>query len=81
MPRISVVIPSYNHAKFVLRAIESVLSQSIHDLEVIIVDDGSTDGSTRMNTLQSGYAWWAIVPGVNVIEFNSQDTEMADGTG
>jgi glycosyltransferase involved in cell wall biosynthesis len=42
-PTISVVIPSFNNAPFIRHAIESALSQSLTPLEVIIVDDGSTD--------------------------------------
>jgi glycosyltransferase involved in cell wall biosynthesis len=48
MPRVSVVIPSYNHERFVGAAVESVLAQSWTDLELIVVDDRSTDGSTKM---------------------------------
>lgn len=45
MPRISVVIPSYNHARFIEEAIDSVVKQTYSDLELIIVDDASTDES------------------------------------
>ena len=44
-PLISVVIPAYNHEKFIGAAIDSVLGQSIDDLELIIINDGSTDGT------------------------------------
>jgi glycosyltransferase involved in cell wall biosynthesis len=45
MPLVSVVMPSYNHEKFLSEAIESVLGQDFDDLELIIVDDASTDSS------------------------------------
>ena len=42
---VSVIIPSYNHSQWISCAIESVLNQSYNNIELIIVDDGSTDGS------------------------------------
>ena len=43
MPKVSVVIASYQHAKFVRQSIESVLDQSFSDFEIVITDDGSMD--------------------------------------
>lgn len=48
MPAVSVVMPSYQHARFLPDAIESVLTQTFSDLELIIIDDGSTDGSQEI---------------------------------
>lgn len=48
MPLISVIIPLYNKEAIIGRSIQSVLSQSFKDFELIIVNDGSTDGSAKM---------------------------------
>ena len=43
MPKVSVIIPTYNRAEFLRSAIESALSQTFKDLEVVVADDKSTD--------------------------------------
>lgn len=48
MPKYSAVIPLYNKAAYVSRAIDSVLGQDFRDLELIVVNDGSTDGGQRI---------------------------------
>lgn len=45
MPKVSIIIPVYNDKKRVGRAIESALTQTLKQVEVIVVDDGSTDGT------------------------------------
>ena len=42
-PKVSVIIPAYNHERFVGPAIESVLNQTFDDFELIVINDGSTD--------------------------------------
>ena len=46
--KISVVMPVYNAGKYVSRAIRDVLKQTLTDIELICVDDGSTDNSTAI---------------------------------
>lgn len=47
MPHVSVVIPAFNCAPYIATAVESVLGQYHQDLDVIVVDDGSTDGTSQ----------------------------------
>jgi glycosyltransferase involved in cell wall biosynthesis len=45
-PRISILMPCFNHGAFIGEAIDSVRSQTLQDFEIIVVDDGSTDSAT-----------------------------------
>jgi glycosyltransferase involved in cell wall biosynthesis len=44
-PRVTVIMPAYNRERFIREAIESILAQTFTDLELLVVDDGSTDGT------------------------------------
>ncbi len=48
MPKVSVIVPVYNVENYLSSCLESILSQSLMDMEIICVDDGSTDNSGRI---------------------------------
>jgi len=62
-PRISIVIPSYNQGRFIADAIESVLSQNYPDLELMVMDGGSTDETVEvLGRYDDRLAWWVSEP-------------------
>ena len=67
MPTVSVIIPNYNHARYLRRRIESVLGQTYRDFELILLDDCSTDES------RSIISEYAADPRVRV-EFNERNS-------
>ncbi|MBK1692156.1 glycosyltransferase family 2 protein [Ectothiorhodospira mobilis] len=58
-PWISVVIPAFNAAGYIGQALESVATQEMADLEVIVVDDGSTDGTAEV--VAEGFPWVTLL--------------------
>ncbi len=48
MPRVSIIIPTHNRVIFLKEALDSVIKQSFSDFELIVVDDGSTDGTADL---------------------------------
>ena len=47
-PKVTVIIPTYNRAHFIKSAIDSVLNQTFGDFELIVIDDGSSDGTDKL---------------------------------
>ena len=47
-PKVSIIVPNYNHARFLTQRLESIFNQTYQDFEVILLDDGSTDNSVEI---------------------------------
>jgi len=57
-PSVSIVIPAYNHGHYVAEAVQSALAQDYPDVEVIVLDDGSTDDTAKVLAGLSGNFLW-----------------------
>jgi glycosyltransferase involved in cell wall biosynthesis len=64
MPLVSIVIPAYNHARYLEHAIASVLSQSYPAVEMIVLDDGSTDDTRAVLANFGGKFYWESHPNI-----------------
>ena len=60
-PLLSIIIPVYNSERFLKECLDSVLSQSFSDFEVIVVDDGSTDSSIQIEEEYSKDSRFVII--------------------
>lgn len=68
MPQVSVIIPNYNHGPFLRDRIESVLNQTLQEIELLIVDDCSTDNSREIIKTYEHH------PKVSLVIYNSQNS-------
>jgi glycosyltransferase involved in cell wall biosynthesis len=78
MPTVSVIIPAYNAEAFLARAIGSVEAQSFRDFELVVVDDGSTDGTAD---IARGFSSVRYVRGTHQGEAGARNLGLEEATG
>jgi len=79
-PLISVIIPVYNGEKYLAEAIESVLAQDKYKMEIIIVDDGSTDGTAAVARRFAGQVRYLYQSNRGVSGARNGGLEIAEGS-
>lgn len=78
----SIIMPVYNHADYLAEAVQSVIEQTRKDWEMIIVDDGSTDGSGELaDRLASGDERITVIHQKNAGPAAARNTALAGATG
>lgn len=81
-PEVSVIIPAYNEAKVIAKSVERILASDYPDIEVIIVDDGSTDGTSAVVARRfGGTANVKLITAMNGGKANAINLGLAEAKG
>jgi len=79
MPKVSIIIPTYNRARFLKEAIESVFNQTYLDYELIVVDDGSEDNTKQIITRYKDRLTYTDIPHQGVSKARNTGINLAQG--
>jgi len=79
MPRVSVIIPTFNLASYIGRALDSALAQTYRDFEVIVADDGSTDTTPEVMARYAGRVQYLFQPNRGVASARNLGLSKAAG--
>ena len=78
-PLVSVVIPTYNYAKYIAAAINSVLKQSYRNIELIVIDDGSTDDTADVIAIYEGKLRYYFQKNQGLSAARNKGIELSNG--
>ena len=78
-PLVSIVIPAYNHEKFLSQAIDSVLEQSYSNIEIIVIDDGSTDNTVDVLKSYGKNIYWQTQENIGQAKTLNKGWSTANG--
>ena len=79
MPKVSVIIPTYNRSEKVVKAVKSVLTQTYTDYEVLVIDDGSTDNTKVVLAPYYGKIRYIFQANQGVSSARNRGIQMARG--
>lgn len=79
LPKISIVIPTLNQSRFIEETIQSVLSQNYPNLEIIVCDGGSTDGTIEILKKYDGLLTWTSEPDKGQVDAINKGLRLATG--
>ena len=82
MPKVSVIVPAFNAAPYLPECLDSILAQTADDLEVICIDDGSTDGTPQIlaeYALRDGRLGWVSQENRGLSESRNRGIDLSSG--
>ncbi len=80
-PLVSIIVPCYNYGMYVSEAVESVLAQTFQRFEILVIDDGSTDGFTKKRLNEFAYQKTKVIhqPNQGLAQTRNNGAAMAAG--
>lgn len=78
-PLVTIVIPAYNHCQYLKQAIDSVLSQDYQNIELIVLDDGSTDNTRKVLESYENQFYWETQKNMGQANTLNKGWRMAKG--
>ena len=81
MPKISIIVPVYNVEKYLERCLDSLVNQTLNDIEILLVDDGSTDNSLKICEKYASDSRIKIIKQANAGQSAARNNALKVATG